>query len=118
MPGFLLHIGAQVQCFHQAPATVAPTQRNVIVGGRPVATTDSAIAVTGCPFQVPAPSGTKPQPCVTITWGTVATKVLVGGRPALLGPAPGTVPGVCRSAEQLPQGTPVLGQVQTRASGT
>lgn len=116
MPGLVLHVGAVVQCFHVAPATIAPTQPKVLVSGQPVATADASITVAGCPFQVPAPSGTKPQPCVRIQWGSVATKLLVGGKPALLGPAVGVVPGVCLSVEQIPQGAPTVGQMQLRVS--
>jgi hypothetical protein len=87
------------------------------MNGRPVATVDSGIGVTGCPFQVPTPAGPKPQPCVRIQWGSIATKVVVGGKFALLGPAPGTVPGICQSAEQIPQGLPIVVQMQTRVSG-
>jgi hypothetical protein len=118
MPGFLLHVNASAACFHAAPAVIPPTQPKVLVGGQPVATSDATITVTGCPFQVPIPGGTKPQPCVQIKWATIATKVLVGGKPALLGPAPGTVPGICLSAEQIPQGAPSLSAIQTHVSGT
>jgi hypothetical protein len=118
MPGLLLHVNAGISCFHQAPATVPPTQPKVLVGGQAVATSDATITVTGCPFQIPPPAGPKPQPCVRIQWGTVATKVLVGGKPALLGPAPGTVPGICLSAEQIPQGTPTISSMQTKVTGT
>lgn len=118
MPGFLLHANASATCFHAAPAVIPPTQPKVLVAGHPVATSDATITVTGCPFQVPTPGGPKPQPCVRIQWGSVATKVLVGGKPALLGPAPGMVPGVCQSAEQIPQGAPVVNTMQTRVSGT
>jgi hypothetical protein len=117
MPGFLLHVNAGVQCFHAAPAVVPPTQPRVLVGGQPVATVDATITVTGCLFQVPTPAGPKPQPCVRIQWGTVATKVLVGGKPALLGPAPGVVPGVCLSVEQIPQGAPTVNTIQARVTG-
>jgi hypothetical protein len=117
VPGLLLHVSAVVQCFHKAPATVSPGLPKVLVGGQVVATTDSQITVTGCPFQVPAPPGTKPQPCVSVKWGSVATKVLVGGKPALLGPAPGVVPGICQSIEGIPQGAPTIASMQTRVSG-
>lgn len=117
MPGFLLHATASAQCFHAAPAVIPPGQPKVLVGGMPVATSDASIAVTGCLFQVPFGAGTKPQPCVQIKWGSIATKVLVGGKPALLGPAPAVVPGVCLSAEQIPQGAPSLNTIQTRVSG-
>lgn len=119
MPGFLFHAGAGVQCFHAAPATVAATQPRVQVGGLAVATVATTnVAVTGCPFQVPVPGGTKPQPCVRIIWGTTSAKVSVAGSPVLLGPLPGVVAGVCQSVEQIPQGAPTLSRVQTKVSAT
>jgi hypothetical protein len=113
MPGFLLHVGATMQCPHQAPATTAPTQTRVLVGGQPVATTSNLITVAGCPFTVPGP---KPQPCVTARWTMTTTRVLVGGQPALLQPSPGTGPAICQSPEQIPQGPPLVSALQTRVT--
>jgi hypothetical protein len=118
MPGRLLHVGAVVQCFHGAPATIAASQTKVQVGGQPVATTDSQITVSACPFVVPVPPppATKPQPCVTIKWQMTTGKVLVGGKKALLGPAPGTGAAICLSAEQISQGAPTISQMQQPVS--
>ncbi len=116
MPGSVVPRNAGVQCFHAATAAIGPGQTKVLLGGQPAATTDNAINVTGpCPFQVPAGAGTKPQPCVSITWGSTSEKVTAGGKPLLLG-IPGTVPGVCQSAEKIPQGTPTLTAVQNKVS--
>ncbi len=116
MPGFLLHVGATMQCFHAAPASTAPTQTRVLAGGQPVATTANLITVSGCPFQIPVGAGTKPQPCVTVKWAMVSTRVQVGGLPALLQPGPGSGQGICLSVEQIPQGPPQVGSVQMKAS--
>jgi hypothetical protein len=118
MPGFLLHVNAMMQCTHQAPAAIAPSQPRVLVSGQPVATMASQIVVTGCPFQIPVGAGTKPQPCVTVKWTMPSTRFLVGGQPAALLPAPGTGPGICLSVEQIPQGPPVVSVVQSRVIGT
>ena len=118
MPGLLLHVNAGCQCFHAAPATITPAQARVLVSGQPVATMPSQIAVAGCPFQVPVPAGTKPQPCLTIKWSMPSARLLVGGTPAMLLPAPGPGPGICLSAEQIPQGAPVLSAVQPRVIAT
>jgi hypothetical protein len=120
MPGRLLHAGAVVQCFHAAPATIAASQTKVLVGGQPVATTDSTITVSGCQFKVPVPPppATKPQPCVSIDWQLTASKVLVGGKKALLGPAPGTGAATCLSVEQIRQGPPTINQMQRPVSGS
>jgi hypothetical protein len=113
MPGFLLHVGATMQCTHQAPATTMPAQTRVLVSGQPVATTGNQITVTGCPFTVPGP---KPQPCVSVRWTMPSTRVQVNGQPVLLQPSLGTGPGVCLSAEQIPQGPPTVSSVQTRVT--
>jgi hypothetical protein len=118
MPGFLLHVNATMQCTHMAPATIAPSQPRVLVSGQPIATMVSQIAVAGCPFQVPVGAGTKPQPCMTVKWTMPSGRFVVGGQPAALLPAPGTGPGICLSAEQIPQGPPTVSVVQSRVIGS
>ena len=119
MPGFLLHTNAVMQCFHGGPATLAPSQPRVVVSGQPVATMASVIAVAGCVFAV----GPKPQPCVQVKWAMPSARFLVAGQPAALFPPPGPVPkpgpgpGLCLSAEQIPQGAPIVSVVQPRVIG-
>ena len=112
MPGFALTIGTSESCFHQAPAAIAPSQTAVLIAGQAVATTASQTTVTGCLFTV----GTKAQPCVLVRWGQVSTKVMVQGKPMLVMPPPGTGvgPGICQSAEQIPQGAPTVRINQTK----
>jgi hypothetical protein len=111
MPGFLLHVGASVQCFHAAPATASTTNVRVFVGGTPAVTATNVCTVAGCPFAV----GPKPQPCVTIRW-MPATRVFVNGQPAVV-QIPGPAQGICQSAEQIPQGLPIVSAIQTRVIG-
>jgi hypothetical protein len=47
-----------------------------------------------------------------------STRLLVGGKPAALLPAPGPGPATCQSVEQIPQGAPIISTVQTRVIGT
>ena len=115
MPGLLMHANAVCQCTHAAPATIVPTQARVLVSGQPVATMTSQIMVAGCPFTLPLP---KPQPCITIKWLMPSVRVLVLGQPAMLVPAPGPGPGLCQSAEQIPQGPPIVSAVQLRVIAT
>jgi hypothetical protein len=112
MPGFALTTATQASCTHLAPAMIAPAQTGVLVLGSPVATSGSQIPVVGCPFP---PTGT-PHPCVLVRWGMLATKVLVGGQPALLMPPPGTGvgPGACIAADQAPQGVPTVRMNQSK----
>jgi uncharacterized Zn-binding protein involved in type VI secretion len=117
MPGLLLHVGATAQCTHAAAASIAPGQPRVLVSGQPVATPSNLITVAGCPFQIPVGVGTKPQPCVLVKWIMVSTRVQINGQPVLLQPAPGSGAGLCQSAEQIPQGPPVVSQLQMRVTG-
>lgn len=115
MPGLLFHVNAGCQCTHAGPATIIPSQARVLVSGQPVATMASQITVLGCAFTLPGP---KPQPCVTIKWLMPAARVLVMGQPAMVVPSPGPGPGLCLSAEQIPQGPPLVSAVQPRAIAT
>jgi len=58
-------------------------------------------------------TGTKPQPCVTVIWQVGATQTKVNSTPVLLQ----TSVGLCFSAEQIPQGPPVVVNVQQKALG-
>ena len=114
MAGFLLHVGASVICTHGASASIVSSNQRVKVGGQAVATIADTTTVAGCPFQVPVPGGTKPQPCVKIQWAAPATRVRVLGQFVLLQ----TSSGACQSAEQIPQGAPTVVTTQVRVKGT
>ncbi|MGW3206864.1 PAAR-like protein [Streptomyces sp. NPDC001135] len=110
MPGRLLHTGAVIDCTHGAPTRTTTTNSRVLASGTALMTVGDTTTVNGCPFQVPAGPGTKPQPCVRVTWAVPATRVLVNGQPALVD----TSTGVCQSAEQFPQGPVTVVAVQQK----
>lgn len=114
MPGFPLTVGTRLTCFHEAPATIAPTPvAPVSILGQPVATASNQIAVIGCPFPAPA---TPPSPCVTIKWSQPSVKVTTQLQPLLLMPPPdtGIAPGVCIAA--APQGAAMMKVNQAKVS--
>jgi len=113
MPGFLVHVGATAMCPHAGQVTFITTNTRVMVGGQPAITLPDLFTVAGCPFQIPIPTGTKPQPCVTGRWIVPATRVLINGQPAILL----TSTGLCQSVEQIPQGPPTVTVTQTRVGG-
>lgn len=110
MPGPIVHVGASINCTHAAPVTITSTNTRVLVSGMPVATLADMFLVVGCPFTVPGP---KPQPCVKVQWIAPATRVLVNGQPVILQVSAG----LCQSAEQIPQGPPVVAATQMRVIG-
>ncbi len=114
MPGPMLHVGAGITCTHSAPSSPVTANARVLVGGMPVLLLTDTFPVAGCPFQVPIGTGTKPQPCVKIQWTVPAARVKVNGTPVLIA----TSTGLCQSAEQIPQGPPVVAGFQTRAIAT
>lgn len=77
MPGFVLHLGAQVMCMHLGTATPSPTRPRVVVSGQPAVTLASPYTVAGCPFVPPSGTG----PCVSAMWVQGATRVTSMGQP-------------------------------------
>lgn len=80
MPGPLLHLGATVLCSHGGQALPGAPNARVLVCGQPVATMAAPYTVAGCAFVPPGGNG----PCVLATWVVAASRVLVGGQPAVL----------------------------------
>jgi hypothetical protein len=111
MPGFVIHVGATANCPHAGSISVAPSNTRVRVSGQLVATLADGYPIAGCPLQIPGP---KPQPCVRVQWSAPAARVKVMGQPVILQ----TSSGICLSAEQIPQGLPLVTAVQTRVVGT
>ncbi|MEA2843545.1 MAG: hypothetical protein QOJ69_1216 [Actinomycetota bacterium] len=105
MPGFIVHLGAIVQCVHGGRAQPTSHSARVTVGGQPVATMGPPWIVSGCALPPPPAA---PGPCVTATWLTASTRVRVGGQPVLVQDGQA----VC-----APSGTPLLVLfTQTRVS--
>jgi hypothetical protein len=114
MPGQLLHVGSGVKCTHGGTDTAQTSNIRVKVTGMNVLTSADVYPVAGCPFQVPVPGGTKPQPCVRIQWAAPASRVKINGIPAILATSGGS--GI--SAEGAPQGPPVVAGFQIRVVAT
>jgi hypothetical protein len=102
MPGFVLHVGATVQCAHGGQAQPTVPMPRVKVMGQPV-TTQLPYAIAGC-ANPPPPA--QVGPCVTATWLTAAMRVKAMGQPLLLQDSQSTC---------VPTGTPLMIAVtQTR----
>jgi hypothetical protein len=105
MPGFLLHLNAQVQCAHMGRAQPTVTNPRVMVSGQPTVFVAIPHLVAGCALPPPpAANG----PCITAVWTSGSTRVLSLGQPLLV---------TSSQAVCAPSGTPALITVtQTRAS--
>jgi hypothetical protein len=106
MPGFLVHVGAQVLCSHAGQAQPTIPNPRVLVSGQPTVTITAPYVIAGCAMP-PPPAGNGP--CVTAQWLMGTTRVLSNGQPL-----------VVQSSQAIcvPTGTPLLilvTQVRTSA---
>ena len=106
MPGFLLHLGATVQCAHVGQATPTVVNPRVTISGQPTVLLTSPYVVAGCTLPPPpAANG----PCVTAQFVSAATRLTSNGQPLLLFDSQA----IC-----APTGTPLMILVtQTRVTG-
>lgn len=105
MPGFLLHVGAQVMCAHAGQATPTAPNPRVTVSGQPTVLMTAPYAVAGCTLPPPTAAN---GPCVTAQWVSGTTRVLSNGQPLLV-----------QSSQAIctPTGTPlIIAATQTRVS--
>jgi len=105
MPGFLVHVGAQVQCAHAGQAQPTVPNPRVLVSAQPTVLMTSPYVVAGCTFPPPP---TANGPCVTAQWLSGTTRVLSNGQPLLVQSSQG----IC-----APTGTPlIIAATQTRVT--
>jgi len=106
MPGFLLHVGAQVTCSHGGQAQPTVPVPRVLVSAQPVTTISGPYVVAGCALPPPPVAN---GPCLTAQFITSATRVFALGVPVLL---------LDSQSLCAPSGTPLLiMQTQTRVTG-
>ncbi len=101
-------------CTHGASVSIVSANTRVKAGGSSVALMSDTYTVSGCPFQIPIGTGTKPQPCVTLQWVAPATRVRVNGTPVIVQSSSA----ICQSAEQIPQGPPTVVVAELRVKGS
>lgn len=81
MPGFLLHVGAQVLCSHAGQATPAVPNPRVTVSGQPTVLMTSPYMIAGCTLPPPTAAN---GPCITAQWVSGTTRVFSNGQPLLV----------------------------------
>jgi hypothetical protein len=111
MPGPLVQVGATGMCPHGGQLSIISTNVRVTAGGQALATLGDQFMIAGCAFTIPPG---KPQPCLKVQWLAPATRVTIGGSPAILQSSSG----LCLTAEQIPQGPPTISVAQMRVTGT
>ena len=105
MPGFLVHVGAQVLCAHGGQAQPTAPNPRVTVSGQPTVLMTTPYVIAGCALPPPTAGN---GPCVTAQWLNGTTRVTSNGQPLLV-----------QSSQAIcaPTGTPLMIVVtQTRVS--
>jgi hypothetical protein len=105
MPGFLVHVGAQVLCAHAGQATPTAPNPRVTVNGQPIVLVTAPYVVAGCTLPPPTAAN---GPCVSGQWLSGTTRVMSNGQPL-----------VVQSSISIcaPTGTPLMiTMTQTRVS--
>ena len=106
MPGFLLHVGATVQCAHGGMAQATVPNPRVKVMSQPTVQQAAPWSVAGCAFPPPPVAN---GPCIVAQWVSGAVRVKSMGMPLLLQDSQA----IC-----TPTGTPLMVAVtQTRVKG-
>ncbi len=103
-----------VMCPHGGTVTLSTNQSDVEAEGGKVILTSDEHTIAGCPFQVPAGPSTKPQPCVKLRWQVGATLTKVNG----IAVVTQSSIGLCYSAEEIPQGPPVIANAAAQTKAT
>jgi hypothetical protein len=107
MPGFLIHVGAQVFCAHAGQAQPTVPNPRVLVSGQATVLITAPYIVAGC--TLPPPPGAN-GPCVSGQWLSGTARVMSNGQPLVV---------LSSTSICAPTGTPLLIMAtQTRVSAT
>lgn len=107
----LLNASSQLQCPHGGMVQITTSNTKAKAGGDFIVRSSDTFTISGCPFQTPAPS---PHPCMTVQW--IVTGQMVKADGALVLTKSST--GLCKAADEAPQGTVLINSTQTKVSGT
>src|SRR5262245_13477794 len=107
MPGYLVHIGAQVLCSHTGQAQPTTPNARVMVSGQATVLMSTPYVVSGCTL---APPPTANGPCVSAQWLSGTTRVTSNSQPLVIQGG---------SSLCAPTGTPLMVvATQTRVNAT
>jgi hypothetical protein len=104
-----VNLGSTLQCPHGGAVQIAGANVRTRADGSFMARSTDTFTVSGCPFQIPAPTPI-PSPCVTVRWLVTDTRVKLNGVLALSRASAG----LCLSAAGVPQGPVSVAATQAR----
>jgi hypothetical protein len=112
MSGQTLTTASTLQCPHGGTVQIVSSNTSVKADEVALALAADTFTISGCPFQIPAAPSPIPSPCVTVQWLKTDLKTTVNGTPTLST----TSVGLCLAATQVPQGSVIIANTQTRVS--
>lgn len=110
MAGNTLNVNSSLQCPHGGTVQIISANARVKVDNAFAALATDQFVISGCPFQIPAPSGTIPSPCLTVQWVLTDLRAKVNSTPTISRSSVG----LCQNASQVPQGPVVIVNTQVR----
>ena len=112
MSGNTLNVNSVLQCPHGGSVQIITANARVKVDNAFAALATDQFIISGCPFQIPIGTGTKPSPCLTVQWLVTDMRSKVNSTPTL---SKSSV-GLCLTAEQIPQGPVSIVNTQVKTS--
>lgn len=106
--GAILTTAATMMCPHGGTITATVAAASRATAGAQILTDSDTFMIAGCPLNI---SGA-PHPCVTVQWIAPSLKVTAGGAAILTTDSMG----LCKAADEVPQGPPIPVPAQMRAT--
>jgi hypothetical protein len=97
-----------MMCPHGGTVTLASSQSKVSAGGATVLRPGDTFTVAGCAFSTPG----GPHPCVVVEWQNPSQRASVVSQKVLTTASIG----LCKAADQAPQGTVLIQKTQMQVS--
>ena len=103
MPGYLVTTSTSLLCPHAGKVTITSANESVLTADGPLCTASDTFAVAACQL-----TQAQLSPCLSVGWLAPATRVFIGGKPALLTPSAtltdGAQPGPARTSRRPDSG--------------
>jgi hypothetical protein len=109
--GSILTTAAVMMCPHGGQVSISAMQSTVSAGAA-IVRPDDMFTISGCPFMI----GMSPHPCVQVEWQMPAMRVKAGSSGSASAVLTTSSIGLCKAADNAPQGTVMIQQTQTKAS--
>jgi hypothetical protein len=109
--GQILTVSDVMMCPHGGTVTISSLQASVSAGALVVRPGD-VFTIAGCVLNVAG----APHPCVTVEWQSPSTRVKAGDPGSAAFVLTTASVGLCKAADQAPQGMAIVQPAQVRAS--